>query len=47
MRVIVIGASGNFGARITRALQLAPGIEVVPAGRSSAAAPRLEINSPD
>jgi hypothetical protein len=46
MRAVVIGASGNFGARIARALQQTPDIEVVPAGRSSAAA-RLDIKSPD
>jgi uncharacterized protein YbjT (DUF2867 family) len=47
MRVIVIGASGNYGARITRALQQTPGIEGVPARRSSAAGARLDISSPD
>lgn len=44
MRAVVIGASGNFGARICRALHLDPGIEVIPAGRSAAA--RLDIRSP-
>jgi hypothetical protein len=46
MRAVVIGASGNFGARIARALQQDAGIEVVRAGRSSAAA-RLDIHAPD
>ena len=46
MRAVVIGASGNFGARIRRALQPDSGIEVIPAGRSAPAA-RLDIRSPD
>jgi hypothetical protein len=45
MRAVVIGASGNFGARIARALQQDPGIEVVRAGRSSADAP-VDIHAP-
>ena len=45
MRVVVIGASGNFGARICRALHPDSAIEVIPAGRSAAAA-RLDIRSP-
>jgi hypothetical protein len=45
MRAVVIGASGNFGARIARALGQDSGIEVVRAGRSCAAA-RLDIHSP-
>jgi hypothetical protein len=45
MRAVVIGASGNFGARIARALQQDPAIEVIPAGRSAAAA-RLDIHAP-
>jgi NAD(P)-dependent dehydrogenase (short-subunit alcohol dehydrogenase family) len=44
MRAVVIGASGNFGARICRALQPDSAIEVIPAGRSAAA--RLDIGSP-
>ena len=44
MRVVVLGGSGNFGARICRALKQGPGIEVIPAGRSAAA--RLDIHSP-
>jgi hypothetical protein len=44
MRAVVIGASGNFGARIARALQGGPDIEVVPAGRSAPA--RLDIHAP-
>lgn len=43
MRAVVIGASGNFGARICRALQPDSGIEVIPAGRTAAA--RLDIRS--
>jgi hypothetical protein len=46
MRAVVIGTSGNFGARIARALQQDLGIEVVRAGRSSAVA-RLDIHAPD
>lgn len=34
MRVVVLGASGNFGGRIVRALQHNPSIEVIAAGRS-------------
>jgi hypothetical protein len=45
MRAVVIGASGNFGARIARALQQDPTIEVIPAGRSAPAA-RLDIHAP-
>jgi saccharopine dehydrogenase-like NADP-dependent oxidoreductase len=33
MRVVVLGGTGNFGARIVRALQDDPGIELVAAGR--------------
>jgi len=44
MRAVVIGASGNFGARICRALKQDPGIEVIATGRSAAA--RLDIQSP-
>jgi saccharopine dehydrogenase-like NADP-dependent oxidoreductase len=43
MRAVVIGASGNFGARICRALQHEPGIDIIPAGRSAAA--RLDIRA--
>jgi len=46
MRAVVIGASGNFGARICRALQQDSGIKVIPAGRNSAAA-RLDIHAPE
>jgi len=42
MRIVVIGGSGNFGARICRALNEDPSLEVVAAGRSSAAA-RLDL----
>ena len=45
MRVAVLGGSGNFGARICRALKQDSGIEVIPAGRSIPAA-RLDIHSP-
>ncbi len=45
MRAVVIGASGNFGKRICRALNADSGIEVIPASRSAAAA-RLDIRSP-
>ena len=44
MRTVVIGGSGNFGARICRALRDDAGIEVLAAGRSSAAA-RLDMAS--
>jgi hypothetical protein len=44
MRVVVLGGSGNFGARICRALKQDPGIEVIPAGRSATA--RLDIHAP-
>jgi hypothetical protein len=44
MRAVVIGAAGNFGARICRALREDSGIEVIPAGRSAAA--RLDIHAP-
>jgi hypothetical protein len=44
MRAVVIGASGNFGARIARALEGDPDIEVVPGGRSARA--RLDIHAP-
>jgi saccharopine dehydrogenase-like NADP-dependent oxidoreductase len=37
MRVVVLGGTGNFGARIVRALHREPGIEVVAASRSGAA----------
>jgi hypothetical protein len=45
MRAVVIGASGNFGARICRALQPDSNVEVLAAGRRSAAA-RLDMQSP-
>jgi saccharopine dehydrogenase-like NADP-dependent oxidoreductase len=44
MRAVVIGASGNFGARVCGALEQDAGIEVVRAGRSSATA-RLDIGA--
>jgi hypothetical protein len=44
MRTVVIGASGNFGARVCSALAQDANIEVVRAGRSSAAA-RLDISA--
>lgn len=44
MRVVVIGGSGNFGARICRALRSAPLLEVIAAGRSADAA-RIDISS--
>jgi NAD(P)-dependent dehydrogenase (short-subunit alcohol dehydrogenase family) len=44
MRAVVIGASGNFGARICRALHPDPGIDVILAGRTAAA--RLDVRSP-
>ena len=43
MRAIVIGASGNFGARIARALQGDKDIELIRAGRSAEA--RIDIHS--
>lgn len=46
MRAVVIGASGNFGARICRALQHDSDIEVIAASRSSATA-RLDIHAPE
>lgn len=45
MRAVVIGASGNFGARICRALARDSGIEVIAAGRNSATA-RIDIHAP-
>lgn len=42
----MLGGSGNFGARICRALSEDPSLEVVAAGRSSAAAP-LDRSSAD
>ena len=44
MRAVVIGASGNFGGRIARALQQDSGIEVVRAGRHSVEA-RLDMHA--
>lgn len=35
MRVVVLGGTGNFGARIVRALRQDPGIELVSAGRGA------------
>lgn len=35
MRAVVIGASGNFGSRVARALWQEPNLEVIRAGRSS------------
>src|SRR6476660_4977374 len=44
MRAVVIGGSGNFGARILRALEGDPAIEGLPASRN--AGTRLDIDSP-
>lgn len=44
MRAVVIGASGNFGARICRGLQTDSNVEVLAAGRRSATA-HLDIQS--
>ena len=46
MRIVVLGGSGNFGARICRALIEDRSLEVVSAGRRSAAAP-LDMASAD
>jgi len=43
MRAVIIGAFGNFGARICRALEANPGIEVVASSRSAGV--RLDIGS--
>ncbi len=42
MRVVVIGGFGNFGARICRALEGNPGIEILASSRSAGA--RLDID---
>ena len=55
MRVVVLGGSGNFGARICRDLAGHPRIEVIPAGRNAPASPsgsgirsaRLDLASSD
>jgi len=54
IRVVVIGAFGNFGARICKRLALEPEIEVVAAGRharnsrgGSARTARLDTSAPD
>jgi NAD(P)-dependent dehydrogenase (short-subunit alcohol dehydrogenase family) len=39
MRVVVLGGTGNFGARIVRVLQDETGMEVIAAGRRARAAP--------
>ena len=44
MRVAVIGGSGNFGARICKALEQDPAFDVVPCGRNTGT--RLDIASP-
>ena len=36
LRVLVVGASGNFGARLTRLLALEPGVRTLACGRRSA-----------
>lgn len=46
MRAVVIGASGNFGARICRALGQDSAIEVIAASRNSATA-RIDIHAPE
>src|SRR2546427_12115287 len=43
MRAVIIGAFGNFGARICRALEANRGIEVVASSRSAGV--RLDIGS--
>jgi hypothetical protein len=45
--VVVLGGTGNFGARICRALAEDPDFEVVPAGRTSPARVRLDLALPD
>jgi hypothetical protein len=55
MRVVVLGAAGNFGARIVRALKHEPGIQLLAAGRRALAVPgaasvptaMLDIAAPD
>jgi hypothetical protein len=42
MRVIVLGGTGNFGARIVRALRDDPAIELLVAGRRGASVPGAE-----
>jgi hypothetical protein len=46
MRIVVLGGSGNFGARICRALGDDSSMQVLAAGRSSTAAP-IDIVSPE
>jgi NAD(P)-dependent dehydrogenase (short-subunit alcohol dehydrogenase family) len=46
MRAVVVGGTGNFGARICRALAADGGLEVIAAARTGAAA-RLDLDSPD
>ncbi len=45
MRIVVLGGTGNFGARICRALAADPALEVIPASRHHA--PQLDLASPD
>jgi saccharopine dehydrogenase-like NADP-dependent oxidoreductase len=47
MRVVVLGANGNFGARICRALADDSGVEVIAASRTAGGAARLDLQSPD
>jgi NAD(P)-dependent dehydrogenase (short-subunit alcohol dehydrogenase family) len=55
MRVVVLGGAGNFGARIVRALQAEPGIQLLSAGRRAVRVAgaetvpvvRLDIDAPD
>ncbi len=55
MLIVVLGAAGNFGARIVRALQSDPAIDLVAAGRRETAIPgagdvrhvTLDVDSPD
>lgn len=55
MRVVVLGGAGNFGARIVRALNGEPGVQLMAAGRRAVAVPgaaevptiALDIGAPD
>jgi len=55
VRIVVLGAAGNFGARVTRALQSDPAVDLIGAGRNPAAIPStvaaqrvaLDIDSTD
>src|SRR5467141_3923828 len=42
MRIVVLGGTGNFGARIVRALRNDPAVELLVAGRRGASVPGAE-----